>query len=63
MTRDQAHDILNLARAGGLVPLHSITEALGVTGDLASHRREQSIISLLTTPQWPFYHSETGKQP
>jgi hypothetical protein len=39
MTKPEAHDLLDLARAGGLVPLHFITKALGVTGDLAPSRK------------------------
>jgi hypothetical protein len=38
MTKPEAHDLLNLVRAGGLAPLHRIAEALSATGDLCRHR-------------------------
>lgn len=41
MSKTEAHAILDLARAGSLVPLRSINEALSVTGDLSQwHRNE-----------------------
>lgn len=39
MTKQEAHILLDLARAGRPMQTHLITEALGVTGDLASSFR------------------------
>lgn len=42
MTKEEAHRILDNARAGCLITEQLITEALGVTGDLATrHAVEQ----------------------
>lgn len=47
MTKSQAHRILDTARAGGLVPAHVITEALGVTGDLSPWKLDDTPADIL----------------
>lgn len=44
MSRDEARKTLDLARAGGPVPLHAITEALLETGDLTPFRQAEERI-------------------
>lgn len=41
MSRDEARQILDLAKAGSIVPTHYITLALVMTGDLTPFRAHQ----------------------
>ena len=42
MTKPEAHEILTLARNGGLVPATLITQALIATGDLSPWKANQT---------------------
>lgn len=51
MSLADARLILDTARAGGAIPMHLITEALGVTGDLSTRPPAPSLQAIVYA--WP----------
>ncbi len=58
MNKPQAHDVLDLARAGGPVTEQEITEALWLTGDLSE--RPAIPLQIVASFAWPHYTMERG---
>lgn len=53
MTKAEAHAILDIARAGGLVPVHYISQALVVTGDIGHWTAKHVEDEPLPAIGWP----------
>lgn len=63
MTKQDAHETLNLARIGGNVSVQDINEALRATGDLGGHHQSEAKPPQKVAAQaWPWYATETGEQ-